>query len=247
MDANYENGSDSKASREDSPITQTKESVKKTAEEIDEAYSSEPWWYDIRGFLILTFAYRTTLLSQVKLFGSKLGSKHLEIAIGTGTLFDLVLKWRKWKRLPKVEIVGFDYATQMLAGAKKRFRSHPEVSLVRADAGNLQFSENTFDTANIANAIHCLPEIEKSLKETHRVLKPGGLLIGNCLLEPRSNSLLDNISRKINVWGIKKGILNKTYSQEEVSQYLNSSGFKIIFSEIKGNCFNFIAQKSPEL
>ena len=33
----------------------------KTRDEIAEAYSSEPWWYDIRGFFILTFAYNSTI------------------------------------------------------------------------------------------------------------------------------------------------------------------------------------------
>ena len=32
----------------------------KSAEEIAEAYKSEPWWYDVRGFFILTFAYNST-------------------------------------------------------------------------------------------------------------------------------------------------------------------------------------------
>ncbi|MGN2393366.1 class I SAM-dependent methyltransferase, partial [Pelomicrobium sp. G1] len=32
----------------------------KTLEKIAQAYSSPPWWYDVRGFFILTFAYRST-------------------------------------------------------------------------------------------------------------------------------------------------------------------------------------------
>ena len=77
---------------------------------INQAYSSEPWYYDARGFLILTFAYRSTLPSQIRLFAQNVGAHHLEVTIGSETLFDLVLKWRKWKGLPEAQIVGFDCA-----------------------------------------------------------------------------------------------------------------------------------------
>jgi hypothetical protein len=35
----------------------------KSVEEINEAYSSDSWWYDLRGLFILTFAYRTNIIS----------------------------------------------------------------------------------------------------------------------------------------------------------------------------------------
>ncbi len=42
---------------------------------IDEAYDSEPWCYDARGLLILTFAYRSTLPVQIKFFAQNATSK----------------------------------------------------------------------------------------------------------------------------------------------------------------------------
>ncbi|MGZ5279793.1 MAG: class I SAM-dependent methyltransferase, partial [Pseudobdellovibrionaceae bacterium] len=111
-------------------------------EKIDEAYSSDPWWYDLRGFLILTFAYRTTLPAQIELFAEHMGSLHLEAAIGTGTLFEMILKWRNWKKLEKVNILGFDYAERMLAGARKRFKHETNMNLLRADAAELPIASN---------------------------------------------------------------------------------------------------------
>jgi len=93
----------------------------KSRDEIAAAYSSPPWWYDVRGFFILTFAYNSTLGHQLRFFGRNFGANHLEVACGTGTLLELVLYWRKWKRLPESHIVGVDYAESMLAGAQRRF------------------------------------------------------------------------------------------------------------------------------
>ena len=114
---------------------------KKSREEIAQAYSSEPWWYDVRGFLILTFAYRSTLWNQLRFFGPNIGERHLEVAIGTGTLFELVLGWRRRKRLPVTQVTGVDYAESMLAGAMHRFRKHPEIELLHADVAAMDFPD----------------------------------------------------------------------------------------------------------
>jgi SAM-dependent methyltransferase len=211
---------------------------------VDEAYASEPWWYDARGFLILTFAYRSTLPQQIRFFAGNISAQHLEAAIGSGTLFDLILKYRRWKKMPPVKIVGFDYAPQMLAGAKKRFEKRPEIQLIQADAAHLSFPNNSFDSINIANAFHCLPEPEVSLKEMHRVLKAGGKLAGNCLLYPRENGLGGRLANRINRWGQRKGILNRPYTCLEIQQMLRIAGFQIVYENIVGNCYDFIAVKN---
>ena len=77
-------------------------------DKIEAAYSSEPWWYDIRGFFILTFSYRSTLWNQIALFSKNIGENHLEVAIGSGTLFDIILKWRKLLAKPKSQITAVD-------------------------------------------------------------------------------------------------------------------------------------------
>lgn len=219
-------------------------SVSPPAKSIDEAYSSQPWWYDFRGFLILKFSYRTSLLAQIRMFSQNIGGSHLEIAIGSGTLFDLILKWRSFKKMPQANITGFDYAERMLAGAKKRFASFQNIQLIKADAAKLPLEDESFDSANIANAIHCLPDILGSLREVHRVLKPAGRLAGNCLLYPRGKGVLDQLAVAINNWGMKVGILNRPYLESEIRTLLIQSGFEIQTEYIHGNCYNFIAKKS---
>ncbi|MGZ8162235.1 MAG: class I SAM-dependent methyltransferase [Methylobacter sp.] len=215
----------------------------KSSEEIAKAYSSEPWWYDARGFLILTFAYRSSLLEQVRFFGNNIGQTHLEVAIGTGTLFDLIMKWRKWKHLPQAHVCGIDYAEPMLAGARERFGKHPDIELKHADVAKLPYPDNTFDSANIANAVHCFPELDAGFCEIMRVLKPGGRLAANVLLYPRGSWLPRKIAQAINDWGIRKGILFSPYQQEEIQHRLKSAGAEILSEKVSGNTYNVLASK----
>ncbi len=213
------------------------------SDKIDKAYSSEPWWYDLRGFLILTFAYRNSLPAQIRHFGNNIRAEHLEAAIGSGTLFEIILKWRKWKGLPDVNVTAFDYAEKMLNGARIRFAKINNISLHRADAARMPWEANSFDSVNVANSIHSFPEIEKSIKEIYRVLKSEGTFAGNCLLYPIGGGVLNSIANKINAWGIKKGILHRPYLQDEIKSYLINSGFNIIYEKRIGNSYDFIVRK----
>lgn len=212
------------------------------AESIDLAYSSEPWWYDVRGFLILTFAYRSTLPGHIQHFAANIGENHLEIAVGSGSLFDAILKWKKFRKSPIGKITAFDYADRMLNGARRRFAGMSNVTLIKADAAKLPWESLTFDTANAANCIHCFPEIEASLKEIHRVLKKDGTLAGNCLLYPKSKGPLDWIANRINQWGTRKGILNRPYQKDEIRALLQNAGFTLIQEKVTGNCYDFVAK-----
>lgn len=215
----------------------------KTRDEIASAYSSEPWWYDIRGFFILTFAYNNSINSQLRFFGPNFGARHVEVACGTGTLLELLLRWRRWKKLPESHITGIDYAESMLAGAIQRFSKDTSVELQHADAAALPFADNTFDTANIANSIHCFPDVDSALLDIHRVLKPGGTLAANVLLYPRTPWPFNRIAEGINNWGINKGILYTPYEQATIRQKITNSGFEVIAESVSGNCYNILCRK----
>lgn len=216
---------------------------KKSRDEIAEAYKSEPWWYDVRGFFILTFAYNSTLPAQLRLFGTNFGARHLEVACGTGTLLELILRWRRWKRLPECAIVGVDYAETMLAGARHRFAGQPGLSFLHADVAEMPFDDNTFDTANVANAVHCFPDVNGALRGVLRVLKPGGTMATNVLLYPRSEGPMARLAGSINRWGMRKGILVTPYEQSDVRQRIQNAGFEITSEAVSGNCYNVLAVK----
>jgi ubiquinone/menaquinone biosynthesis C-methylase UbiE len=207
----------------------------KSRDEIAAAYRSEPWWYDVRGFFILTLAYNSTLPSQLRFFGRNFGVRHLELACGTGTLLELVLRWRKWHKL--------DYAESMLAGAIRRFRDAPDIEFLHADAAQMPYAANTFDTVNIANSVHSFPDVAGAMGGVYRVIKPGGTLAANVLLYPSGIWPLRQIARAINDWGIRKGILFTPYDRDEIVGIIRAAGFEIASAEVSGNCLNVLARK----
>jgi ubiquinone/menaquinone biosynthesis C-methylase UbiE len=218
-------------------------SAGKTRDEIAEAYSSEPWWYDARGFFILTFAYNSTIGTQLRFFGPNFGPEHLEVACGTGTLLEMVLRWRRWKKMPPTKVMGIDYAPSMLAGARKRFAKNPQVQVQHADAAQLPFPDNSFDTANIANSIHCFPTVDGALRDILRVLKPGGTLAANVLLYPSGWAPLRWAAQKINDWGIRKGILYSPFEQHVIRQKMLDAGYEVVEEFKAGNTYNVVVRK----
>lgn len=221
----------------------TDNSTRKSREQIAAAYRSEPWWYDVRGFFILTFAYNSTLPQQLRFFGAHFGPRHLELACGTGTLLELMLRWRRFKRLPPAHVVGVDYAESMLAGARHRFHGQPGFEFLHADAAEMPLSDASFDSANVANAIHCLPDVDGGLRGVFRVLKPSGTMAANVLLFPRGGWPWKNIAERINRWGMNKGILYTPYERDDIRARILAAGFVVEQESVTGNCYNVLARK----
>lgn len=69
----------------------------------------------------------------------------------------------------------------MLTEARRRIRADSEIAasstkldLVRCDVAKIPMKSGSIDAFHAGAAMHCWPEIEKSLEEIHRVLVPGG-------------------------------------------------------------------------
>ena len=98
----------------------------------------------------------------------------LDLATGTG---DVLLALAK-KRAAQMA-VGIDLAPKMLTLAQKKLaknRAPQTFSAVQANAGVTSFRHDSFDAATIAFGIRNIPDVPETLREIHRVLKPGGRL-----------------------------------------------------------------------
>ncbi len=212
-------------------------------EKITKAYDSEPWWYDVRGFLILTFAYRATLWEQLRLFSANIGPRHLEVAIGSGTLFGMILRRARREGRAPQRVVGCDYAERMLAGAARRFAKDPLIELGLADVGRMPYPDADFDSVNVANAMHCFPDLGLALREIRRVLRPGGTLAANVLLHPRGGWPWRGIAERINRWGAAKGIVNRPYDRDEVLVAVAAAGLALEREWVSGNVCNMVLRR----
>jgi ubiquinone/menaquinone biosynthesis C-methylase UbiE len=210
-------------------------------------YDSQPWWYDVRGFCILKVSYRGSLLQQIAFFEKNLGARHMEVAVGTGTLFRMILNRRKRRGTLPNWITGVDLSEEMLAGARKTFRGDSSIELIREDVTRLPYADGSFDSVNIANALHCFSDVGAALKEVRRVLAPGGTLALNALLYPTGFAPMRRLASAVNRWGIRKGILHSPFTPEDVRNHLAASGFEIIEDFTTGNCLSIRARKPLNL
>ena len=80
-------------------------------------------------------------------------------------------------RVPGARITGVDLSRSMiwLAEARKRFEpGSARIDFVRGDALDLPFADDTFDAATGHSFLYLVPDVDRVLAETARVLRPGG-------------------------------------------------------------------------
>ncbi|MEU8802601.1 class I SAM-dependent methyltransferase [Spirillospora sp. NPDC048819] len=102
-------------------------------------------------------------------------SRVLDIGCGEGALSDAL------PHRPPFRLVGLDASAALL-------RAHPGPR-VRADARRLPFRDGTFDAAVAVNMLYHLDDPRLALREAHRVLAPGGLLLASAICRNDSPEL----------------------------------------------------------
>ena len=94
----------------------------------------------------------------------------LDIATGTG---DLALTLHK----DGVKIKGLDISEGMLEVGRQKIKEKGldnDIEFILGDAENIPFPDNHFDAITVAFGVRNFANLEKGLKEMHRVLKPSG-------------------------------------------------------------------------
>jgi len=104
--------------------------------------------------------------------------KILDICTGTA---DLALKIAK--KFPRLKIYALDYSPNMLAVAKKRADACGLHNIIfkEGDFSNMEFENGSFDYVTISFGFRNLSfyqeNLKKTLRQIHRILKPGGRFI----------------------------------------------------------------------
>lgn len=120
--------------------------------------------------------------------------KLLDVPVGTA-----VFTHKKWRSLKNAEIICLDYSKDMIEQAQKRLADSAQVSCLQGDVGNLPLEDKSMDIVLSMNGFHAFPDKKKALRETYRVLKPGGKFIACFYIKGES---------KITDW-LVKAILSK--------------------------------------
>ena len=99
----------------------------------------------------------------------------LDIGCGTGTWTAMVAG----SPLPSRRIVGLDYSLSMTQVAHEKAAAIGEGApeFVNGDSEHLPFADRSFDVVTCSNSFHHYPHQAATIKEMHRVLRPGGRLL----------------------------------------------------------------------
>ena len=118
-------------------------------------------------------AYRRLQSRCVGKFRFNDGEKVLCIGVGTGNELLNILE-----KDCKVQVVGVDYSDAALRRARRKTADlGSEVTLLRMDARNLQFPEESFDKVLCVHVMDFIDDILGTTEEIFRVLKKGGQFV----------------------------------------------------------------------
>ena len=96
----------------------------------------------------------------------------LDLATGTGDI-----AFEALKQTPSAQVVGADFALQMMIVGKRQPQYGTEVGWAGADALNLPFPDTSFDAVVSGYLVRNVIDIPRTLNEQLRILKPNGRIV----------------------------------------------------------------------
>lgn len=129
--------------------------------------------YDLLNHLLSLgrdFSWRRKAVRQLDASRAR---KVLDLATGTGDMLISLLR----ERPDIAEATGLDISENMLAVCREKLRKRGLVDRARllcADASRAPFADGTFDAATMAFGIRNTADAAVTLREIHRLLRPGG-------------------------------------------------------------------------
>lgn len=186
--------------------------------------------------------WKKDLVERIEFFKSQKKKKSvLDLAGGTGDIAFLIKNiW------PKNNITVFDLSKQMidigiLKSKNKGFTDNPQ--WISGDSAHLPFKNSTFDIITCAFGIRNVAEVDHTLSECYRVLRPGGKILilefSPVAIEPLNKiynfylkNVIPEIGRKVakdkRAYQYLCDSILTFYKPKEFTKILEKSGFQKI-------------------
>ena len=191
--------------------------------------------YDLMNDLMSLGVHRLWKKEFISWLNPQKNTKLVDVASGTGDIAKLFMHETNYKG----QAYCVDENTGMLNLSKRKFKKKYNVKWFCQNAENLPFKDNFFDYYTISFGIRNVSNINKTLKEARRVLKPGGRFL--CLeFSKVKNEILsrlyENYSKSIPLIGkyvVGKSepyeylinSIKKFYSQDEFVKMIKKHDF----------------------
>ena len=142
--------------------------------------------YDLMNDVMSLGIHRFWKKDLIMMMSPSKNKKLIDVGCGTGDIGKLYLDAVN----SQGEVFNVDPNKKMLEQGKRQLKKFNNISWKVNSAENLSFSSNYFDYYTISFGLRNTKDINKSLKEAYRVLKPGGRFL--CLeFSKINNSNLD--------------------------------------------------------
>jgi SAM-dependent methyltransferase len=115
-------------------------------------------------------------------------------------------------------MIGLDLARRAIASCRVTY-GKPGLEFVAGDAEDLPFPDGSFDAVLSVESSHCYADMARFLREAHRVLRPGGLLL---LADARPSMITAEAEHKALFYREDAGRLR---------EHLTEGGFKTLEEE----------------
>ncbi len=177
--------------------------------------------YDLMNDLMSFGSHRLWKKDLIDLMNIQKNETIVDVGSGTGDLINLILKLEKNNR-----IYAVDLNSKMLKYSKKRHKNK-NITFLRENAEKLPFDNSSIDKYIISFCLRNVTDIDNTLKEAYRILKPGGVFYCLEFSSPESSlikQLYNQYKKNVIPWiglNVAKNKEAYKYLEESIDQFPN--------------------------
>lgn len=178
--------------------------------------------FDSRSMSDIRLELADRLIAAMELEG---GERVLDVATGTGRFARPVAR-----HLPGGTITGVDESLAMFRVSKESSEAAiPRYRRIAGTAECIPLAGNSFDKAWVAFSLHHFTSVPAMMKETRRVLKPGGrLFILDPVILDAEDALDTSVNSLINhVFQRSHGANFRFFTAAEIGGFMREGGFEV--------------------